>query len=57
VKGRQAVHGDGMRAGDGQFAVAVVMQATAQQPRVHTQIISPQAAFDGDLPQTGGAED
>src|SRR5664280_2199484 len=43
----QVVDVDGVFAGDGQFGVAVIQQSAAQQPRIHPEVLSSEAAFDG----------
>jgi hypothetical protein len=56
VQRRQAVDEHRMSAHDREFFVAVLQQATAQQPRVDDEIVAAEHALDGDFPQTRGAE-
>ena len=56
VEGRQPVDGKGVFAGDGQFAITVVEQPPAQEPRIHSEIVPPEATLDGDFPYAGRTE-
>src|SRR5665647_2896797 len=44
VDGRQTLHKNSVRAGNGQLAVAVVQQAAPQQPCIHLEVSAAQAA-------------
>src|SRR6185312_16360580 len=45
-----------MHAADGQFAISVIQQPAAQQPRVYFQVITTQPAFDHNFPKARGTE-
>lgn len=51
VNRRQGVDRNAVFAGDRQFVVAVIEQAPAQYPCVDLEIVSAEAALDGDFPQ------
>jgi len=46
-----------MPAGDWKLDIAIVEQTPAQEARLDSEVLSPERGFDGDLPQTGGAEE
>lgn len=54
---RQGTDGYRMLTEDRQLMVAVVQEAPSQYACIHLEIFAPQAAFDNDFPQTGGAEE
>ncbi len=54
---RQPVEGNGVLAGDRQFAIVVVEQAAAQEPGINPKVVPLQAALDGHFPEAGGAEE
>lgn len=46
----------GVLDGDGQLVIAVVDEATTQQPRISPKIGAPEPGFDRDLPKAHHAE-
>jgi hypothetical protein len=56
VDRRQIVDRHGMLAGDREPVIAVVQQASAQEPRIGAKIAAAEAGFERDLPQARRAE-
>lgn len=56
VDGGQVDDGGGVGAVDGEFRIAIVEEAPAQDGGIDGEIVAAEAGFDGDFPQAGCAE-
>ena len=57
VEWRKRVDVHGVLTGDRKLNVTVVEQATTEDARLDAKVVAPEAGLDGDLPETGGAEE
>src|SRR4051812_27382180 len=57
VEERQDIDGESVTAGDRELRKAIVEETLEQVTRVDPEVVSIQCAFDGELPDAGGAKE